>query len=40
MAGLIAGKISCDFEERLQAVIRELESKEGEIILFVDEIHW
>ena len=40
MGALIAGaKYKGEFEERLKAVIKEVTSAEGEIILFIDEIH-
>lgn len=40
MGSLIAGaKFKGEFEERLKSVIKEVISAEGEIILFIDEIH-
>ena len=40
ISALIAGaKYKGEFEERLKAVIKEVKSADGEIILFVDEIH-
>ncbi len=40
MAALIAGaKYKGEFEERLKAVINEVIASDGEIILFIDEIH-
>ncbi len=40
MGLLIAGaKYKGDFEERLKSVIKEVSDSEGEIILFIDEIH-
>jgi ATP-dependent Clp protease ATP-binding subunit ClpB len=40
MGALIAGaKYKGEFEERLKAVIKEVISAEGEIVLFIDEIH-
>ncbi len=40
MGALIAGaKYRGEFEERLKAVLKEIESADGEIILFIDEIH-
>lgn len=40
MAALIAGaKYKGEFEERLKAVIKEVDTSNGEIILFIDEIH-
>lgn len=40
MAALIAGaKYKGEFEERLKAVVKEVVASEGEIVLFIDEIH-
>ncbi len=40
MGALIAGaKYKGEFEERLKSVVKEVVSSEGEIILFIDEIH-
>ena len=40
MGALVAGaKYKGEFEERLKAVVKEVISAEGEIILFIDEIH-
>ena len=40
MGSLIAGaKYRGEFEERLKSVLNELSKEEGNIILFIDEIH-
>jgi ATP-dependent Clp protease ATP-binding subunit ClpB len=40
MGALIAGaKYKGEFEERLKAVVKEVTSADGEIVLFIDEIH-
>ncbi|MBP4142462.1 ATP-dependent chaperone ClpB [Flavobacterium sp. P4023] len=40
MGALIAGaKFKGEFEERLKAVVKEVTSSEGDIVLFIDEIH-
>jgi ATP-dependent Clp protease ATP-binding subunit ClpB len=40
MGALIAGaKYKGEFEERLKAVVKEVSSSDGEIVLFIDEIH-
>lgn len=40
MSALIAGaKYKGEFEERLKSVVKEVENSDGEVILFIDEIH-
>ena len=40
MGALVAGaKYRGEFEERLKAVINEIQSREGDVILFIDEMH-
>jgi len=40
MAALVAGaKYKGEFEERMKAVLKELEAENGQVILFIDELH-
>lgn len=40
MGALLAGaKFQGQFEERLKAVLKEITASNGQIILFIDEIH-
>lgn len=40
MGALLAGaKFRGEFEDRLKAVLKEIEAKQGEIVLFIDELH-
>ncbi|MBM4120850.1 MAG: ATP-dependent chaperone ClpB [Nitrospira sp.] len=40
MGALVAGaKFRGDFEERLKAVLKEIQSAQGDVLLFIDELH-
>ncbi len=40
LGGMLAGaKYRGEFEDRLKAVLREIESAQGEVIVFIDELH-
>lgn len=40
LAAMVAGaKFRGEFEDRMRAVLKEIQSREGEIIIFIDELH-